>query len=204
MFGRKPEFEPEGFYDGFGYKAVGAGKIDVDLGGRIVRFSSIEEMIAGLERAGAAAAQVHRVMPAQPTSVAKPPPTLPALKQKKSGNGCGCLTIILIALGIYYLASGRSDGGKIADIINSQFGRVCEAKVEGIFSNTLRLDWTAATTKLHVIAVMAAIGQSKETLYSKGIRYLKFPNDGGGYNVIDWKTGNKTSVDEPAHYYFRN
>jgi hypothetical protein len=49
---------------------------------------------------------------------------------------------------------------------------------------------------------MAAIGQSKETLYSKGIRYLKFPNDSGGYNVIDWKTGEKSSVDERARYYF--
>jgi hypothetical protein len=49
---------------------------------------------------------------------------------------------------------------------------------------------------------MAAIGKSKETLYSKGIRYLKFPNDSGGYNIIDWKTGDKSSVDERARYHF--
>jgi hypothetical protein len=39
------------------------------------------------------------------------------------------------------------------------------------------------------------------TLYSKGIRYLKFPNDSGGYNIIDWKTGDKSSVDEWAHHF---
>jgi hypothetical protein len=92
---------------------------------------------------------------------------------------------------------------KVADVINSQFGRVCEAKVEGIFSNTLRLDWTAETNKLNMIVVMAAVGKAKESIYSKGIRYLKFPNDAGGYNIIDWKTGEKSSIDERAPYYFR-
>jgi hypothetical protein len=108
--------------------------------------------------------------------------------------------LVLICAAVYLLNSGNS---KVADIINSQFGRVCEAKVEGIFSNTLRLDWTAATKKLNVIAVMAAVGTAKETIYSKGIRYLKFPNDAGGYNIIDWKTGDKSSIDERAPYYFK-
>lgn len=35
-----------------------------------------------------------------------------------------------------------------------------------------------------------------------GIRYLKFPNDARGYNIIDWKTGEKTSIKERAPYYF--
>jgi hypothetical protein len=95
------------------------------------------------------------------------------------------------------------ENSKIADVINSQFGRVCEAKVEGMFSNTLRLDWTAETKKLHMITVMAAVGKAKESIYAKGIRYLKFPNDAGSYNVIDWKTGEKSSIDERAPYYFR-
>lgn len=82
----------------------------------------------------------------------------------------------------FYLVSGNSDGAKIADVINSQFGGVCEAKIEGAFPSTLRLDWTAATTKLNVITVLVAIGKSKETLCSKRIRYPKFPNDAGDYN----------------------
>ena len=101
---------------------------------------------------------------------------------------------------LYFLPG---DAPKVADVINAQFGRVCEAKIEGVFSNTLRLDWTADTTKLHVIAVMAAVGKSRETIYAKGVRYLKFPNDAGGYNIIDWKTGEKSSVGERAPYYFR-
>lgn len=110
--------------------------------------------------------------------------------------------LILITFAIVYFAIGNSDGSKVAEIINSQFGGVCEARVEGVFSNTLRLDWKAATTKLHVITVMAAVGKSKEALHSNGIRYLKFPNESGGYNIIDWKSGQKTSVDERAPYRF--
>lgn len=44
------------------------------------------------------------------------------------------------------------------------------------------MDWTAETVKLH-------IGEAKEGRYAIGGRYLKFPNDAGGYNVIDWQTG---------------
>jgi len=205
MFGRKPKFEPEGYYNGYEYRVVASGKIDVNLDGRITRFGSFEAMIARLDHAKALEPQTP-VAVAQPPPIpqrplARPPPLPPVLKQKKSGPGCGCLVLILIGFAIYF-SIGNSDRSKIADIINSQFGMVCEAKVEG--SETLRLDWTSRTTKLNVITVMAAIGKSKETLYSKGIRYLKYPNDGGTYNVIDWKTGERTSVNEPAHYYFRN
>jgi hypothetical protein len=51
--------------------------------------------------------------------------------------------------------------------------------------------------------VLAEIGSVKSALYDDGVRYLKFPNDAGGYNVIDWKTGEKTSADERAPYFFR-
>ncbi|MBR1151201.1 hypothetical protein [Bradyrhizobium sp. JYMT SZCCT0428] len=109
-------------------------------------------------------------------------------------------SVLILAAAVFLWNSGNS---KVADLINSQFGRVCDAKVEGIFSNTLRLDWTAETKKLNVIVVMAAVGNAKESIYSKGIRYLKFPNDAGGYNIIDWKTGEKSSIEERAPYYFR-
>jgi hypothetical protein len=212
MFRRKTLFRPDGFYDAYGYRAVGKGQIDVDMGGRIVRFNSIEEMIEALERSSAPIEPNFSKLTIDPPSIPvteqyfreASPPLPPLLRKKKKGNGCGCFTIIVIAFALFYFLSGNSDGAKIADIINLQFGQVCEAKVEGAFSNTLRLDWTAATTKMNVIVVMAAIGKSKETLYSKGIRYLKFPNDAGGYNIIDWKSGEKSSVNEAARYYFRN
>lgn len=69
MFGRKPKFKADGFYDGHGYMAVDGGKIDVNVGGRIVRFNSIEEMIARLDRANVPSAV--DVVP--PISVAVPP-----------------------------------------------------------------------------------------------------------------------------------
>jgi hypothetical protein len=201
MFGRKPKFKRNGIYDGHPYQSLDDGKVDVDLDGKIVRFNSVEEMIAGLDRAGASDTQDYPVTTSRPPPIPEQPPApLPVPKKKKPD--CGCFTIILIVLAIFYFAHGNSDGNKIADVINSQFGRVCEAKIEGAFSNILRLDWTSETTKLNMITVMAAIGKSKETLYSKGVRYLKFPNDGGGYNTIDWKTGEKSSINERAPYFF--
>jgi hypothetical protein len=208
VFGRKSKFKPDGVYDSHPYQAVDNGKIDVDLGGRIVRFNSVEELIADLDHRkveyAAGPSTFAVVPPVAEAAIPRDPPTLPNPSPKpKSGNGCGFFFVILIGFFAFiYFAGGNSAGSKVADIINSEFGRVCEAKIEGAFSNTLRLDWTAQTTKLHVVTVMAAIGNARETLYSKGIRYLKFPNDAGGYNVIDWKTGEKSSVDERARYHF--
>jgi hypothetical protein len=103
---------------------------------------------------------------------------------------------------VLVISHSTYDNSKIADVINSQFGRICQAKIEGFFSDTLRLDWTAQTTKLNAITVLAAVGKSKETMYEKGIRYFKFPNDVGGYNIFDWRTGEKSSIAERAPYYF--
>lgn len=49
---------------------------------------------------------------------------------------------------------------------------------------------------------MAEIGTLKPQLYESGVRYLQFPNDAGTYNIIDWKTGEKTSNSERAPYHF--
>lgn len=79
---------------------------------------------------------------------------------------------------------------------------MCQAELEGWFSKTLKLDWTSRTNKFSSIKVLAEIGTVKEQLYQAGVRYLKFPNDAGTYNVIDWETGEKSSTSERAPYYF--
>lgn len=91
----------------------------------------------------------------------------------------------------------------IVTLLNSQYGAICSAKLEGWFSKTLVLNWTARTNKLGAAKVLAEISTVKAKLYEDGVRYLKFPNDSGGYNIIDWKTGEKTSVSEKAPFYFR-
>jgi hypothetical protein len=200
MFGRKPTFEPDGLYDGYGYRVLDSGKVLVNFGDHIATFKSVDEMVEALDRASMkrAAQLLNETLG---TENAAPPP-LPKT-QKRSERGCGCLTIlVLIGLIFVYFSSGGTDKSKIAGIINSQFGAVCQAKVEGTFSDTLRVDWKGATTKINALAVMAAIGKSKEAFYSKGIRYFKYPNESGTYNVIDWKTGDKSSISERAPYYF--
>lgn len=92
----------------------------------------------------------------------------------------------------------------IVSLINSMYGNVCHAEINGFFSKTLKLDWTANTKKIHAIKVLAEIGNVKSQLYEGGVRYFQFPNDAGTYNVIDWKTGEKKSVSDRTQYYFNN
>jgi len=99
-----------------------------------------------------------------------------------------------------YSSSGVAD--KVVSILNTSYGNICHAELTGIFSKTLKVDWTKNTVKLHAIKVLAEIGSVKEGLYQDGVRYLQFPNDAGTYNVIDWKTGEKTSTPEKTKYYF--
>lgn len=92
----------------------------------------------------------------------------------------------------------------VVAILNSMYGNVCTAELNGFFAKTLRLDWTSNTNKLHMMKVLTEVGTVKEGLYADGVRYLQFPNDAGTYNVIDWKTGNIESISERAPYYFTN
>jgi tetratricopeptide (TPR) repeat protein len=100
--------------------------------------------------------------------------------------------------------SEAADADAIVRAIDAQCGSVCNASLEGWLwsSKTLKIDWTASTTKLHALKILAEVADVKSQLYDAGVRYFKFPNDTGGYNIIDWKTGEKTSVSERAPYSF--
>ena len=99
-----------------------------------------------------------------------------------------------------FAASSVSDA--VVGVLNTSYGNVCHAEITGVFSKTLKVDWTRNTVKLHAIKVISEIGSVKEDLFRDGVRYFQFPNDAGTYNVIDWKTGEKTSISERAKYYF--
>lgn len=101
-------------------------------------------------------------------------------------------------------ASATLDADTVVKLINTMYGAVCHAEINGFFSKTLKLDWTANTKKIHAMKVLAEIGSVKAKLYEDGVRYFQFPNDAGTYNVIDWKTGEKKSISERAQYYFRD
>lgn len=108
----------------------------------------------------------------------------------------------------YVSSSGTSSLSEIdpeaaALLLNSMYGKVCKAEIKGFFSKTLKIDWTYNTKLIHSIKVLAEIGNSKEQLYRGGIRYLQFPNNAGGYNVIDWETGEKRSISDSAPYFFK-
>jgi hypothetical protein len=116
---------------------------------------------------------------------------------------CVALLFAWFGASLWSNPSLAADAKTIVQLMNAMYGNVANASVEGWFSKTLKIDWTPKTTKLHAMKVLAEIGSVKSDLYGDGIRYLKFPNDAGGYNIIDWKTGEKTSVDEHAPYFFR-
>lgn len=89
------------------------------------------------------------------------------------------------------------------DTMNQQQGNWCRLELSGWFAKTLKLDWTERTTSAQALGTLAGIGSIKETLYANGVRYFQYPNNAGTYNVIDWKTGDRTSISERAPYYFR-
>ena len=94
------------------------------------------------------------------------------------------------------------DADNVVKIINNQYGAVCRAELSGMFSKTLKIDWTSRTVKMHAIKILAEIGSVKERLYADGVRYFQFPNSGGTYNVMDWKTGDKKTISDKSPYYF--
>jgi hypothetical protein len=89
------------------------------------------------------------------------------------------------------------------DTMNQQQGDWCRLELSGWFGKTLKLDWTERTTSAQALGALAGIGSIKEILYANGVRYFQYPNDAGTYNVVDWKTGDRTSISERAPYYFR-
>ncbi len=220
MFGRK-KFKADGVYLGRPYQVDKDGRVDVDFGNRIQTFADVDGMVDRLDEMESRR-NMGPLLDDEPTTLEKKP---------SKGCGC-LLVFLFLAFAIVALSNSNNETKRInsqssyttpnsprsvnepvysvpssslssvAEIINVQFGRVCHARIEGFFSSTLRLDWTAETNKLNAITVLAAIGKAKETMYNKGIRYLKFPNDAGTYNIIDWKTGEKSLDSERARYYF--
>jgi transcription elongation factor Elf1 len=87
-------------------------------------------------------------------------------------------------------------------VMNENHGNVCKIETSGIFSRTLKVDWTQNTNKLLMLKVFAEIGDAKVRLYEEGVRYFQFPNNICRYNVIDWKTGEKESISDRAPYCF--
>jgi hypothetical protein len=87
-------------------------------------------------------------------------------------------------------------------LMNKYYGNICKIEVHGIFSRTLKVDWTPNTNKLYALKVVAEIGDAKILLYEEGVRYFQFPNNLCRYNVIDWKTGEKESISDRAPYCF--
>jgi hypothetical protein len=116
---------------------------------------------------------------------------------------CAALFFAWFGTSLWSNPSFAADAKTIVQLMNVMYGNVANASVEGWLSKTLKIDWTPRTTKLHAMKVLAEVGSVKSALYDDGIGYLKFPNDAGGYNIIDWKTGEKKSVDERAPYFFR-
>lgn len=99
----------------------------------------------------------------------------------------------------------RSSSGyaeNVTILLNSMYGNVCRAELNGWFSKTLKIDWTGQTNKFHALKILAEVGSVKEKLYADGVRYFQYPNDAGTYNVIDWETGEKESISDRALYSF--
>ena len=130
-----------------------------------------------------------------------------ARMSRESGR-CGCsgllvLIIVAVLIWIFFFHPESPYAERVVEFLNTEYGRVCRAELEGLFEKTIKIDWTSDTTRIHAYKILGEIGEIKEALFRDRVRYLQFPNDGGTYNVIDWKTGDKWSVPERAPYYFK-
>ncbi len=114
------------------------------------------------------------------------------------------IAVFVIGFSLVATPANADFKGDFTSLMNIEYGRVCEVKLEGWVTKTIRVDWTSETVLFHTMKVFSEIGDAKELLYADGVRYFKFPNDVGGYNIIDWKTGEKRSVSESAPYFFPN
>lgn len=117
-----------------------------------------------------------------------------------------CITTLGILLFAICVPGGAHAGYRddFVDLLNLYYGNVCKVRIEGMFTKTIRVDWTSETVMLHTMKIFAEIGEAKEQLYQDGVRYFKFPNDTGTYNIIDWKTGEKKHNSDRARYFFPN
>lgn len=120
-------------------------------------------------------------------------------KTKAKAVGVWCL-VLLVAL---ILRPGDSEvaNNLVADLNKS--GDHCHGEISGIFDLTLRLDWTSRTREDHVKNIFAKVMAERKKLYEDGVRYLEYPNEAGTYNVIDFKTGAKTAINEKALPWFK-
>lgn len=105
---------------------------------------------------------------------------------------------------LYYFTGRPSPYAKrVVELLNSEYGKICQARLDGKYEKKLIVDWTAKTKKMHVATIFNEVGSVKDSLYEDGVRYFQFPNDAGTYNVFDWTTGEKWSVSDHAPYYFK-
>jgi hypothetical protein len=211
-------FKPDGVYGDVPYRVTASGQIDAMLSGRIVRLNSVEQLVAivsngtalspyagsesakSIERGALASRSTSSSAIEESSSVPANPVVRPRRRRRI------IVWIIIIPVVLFVAISLLSGSGPTARrtvvLLNAEYGSICDAALEGWGQDTLRVDWTSRTTKINSIQVLAAVGAAKDVLYRDGVRYFKFPNDAGGYNIIDWRTGEKTSVDERAPYYF--
>lgn len=216
----KFSFDPDGIYGGVPYRVIESGQIDALLDGHIIRLSGVEQLVAIVSNGSdlpLAADDPHvsqqcrsgpvKSGPSLASRVEAPVADTTSLLRRRHKGPKIVLWVAAVLLFLYIAVNVLAGSGPVArnlaNVLNSEFGAICNATLEGWGSNTLRVDWTSRTTKLNAIQVFGAIGTAKSALYGDGIRYFKFPNDDGGYNIVDWKTGEKTSVSQRAPYYFR-
>lgn len=104
--------------------------------------------------------------------------------------------LLAMVFGFVPTTSFAGEAKDLVGRINSKFGRVAEAELDGWFTKTLVLNWKRETVNIQAGLIIRTMEGMRDRLINDGVRYFKYQNDQCGYNLIDWKTGKKTSVNE--------
>jgi hypothetical protein len=174
----------DGKYGDVPYRVADTGQIDALISGQIVSLNTIEDLVAF---ASTRSAWQHKNIPADPhllgsqvsaappeTDTEAPTPSAVAVVLKRPRRRRRIFFwIAVVPVLLYFIVTFFSGGGAVArkavELINSEYASICHAELEGIGSDTLKIDWTSRATKLNAAMVLAAVGTVKETLYKDGV-----------------------------------
>lgn len=125
-------------------------------------------------------------------------PTL-SVRTKTRAAGIWCLVLVIALI---FKPGDSSVARAVVDDLNKS-GNHCHGEISGIFELTLRIDWTSRTAAHNVKNVINRIMAERKRLSEDGVRYFEYPNHAGTYNVLDFKTGKQTAINDEALPWFK-
>jgi uncharacterized protein (DUF433 family) len=124
-------------------------------------------------------------------------------KTMKVVVAAGWVTAVAAVIVLAFNPAPSRGAEDIVLALNASHREYCQAELTGWSGKTLKIDWSIRSKRLQKEEILSEIDRAKTRLLRGGVRYLQVPNDVGTYDLVDWKTGRKKSIDQKAFPYIR-